>query len=129
MRVHPDLVISEQRRRRSAGDPLNIVVHTFEIERAGAFNVCSVYQAHAQGRGADYSWVAFHDIGKLGGRDRIYATAKELGIGLIGFTNPNNLSTWKTVDARKRTPTTTERDQFADCVMPQPSEAAASSPV
>lgn len=125
--VHPDVVLREQRRRRTAGDPPNIVVHTFEIEHAGAFDIGSVYQAHAQGRGADYSWVAFHDIGRLAGRDagaqreraRVVATATELGIGLVAFKKPNNLETWTTIDAMRRRPTPEERALFEDRVMPR----------
>lgn len=89
------------------------MTHTFEIERAGAFDLCSIYQAHAQGRGADFSWVAFHDLGDLADRDRIMKTATELGIGLVAFTKPNNLQTWTTlIEAHRREPTPTERALF-----------------
>lgn len=118
--VQPDLVLQEQRRRARADDPLNLVFHTFEIERSGAFDLASVYQAHAQGRGADFSWVAFHELGRLADRARIMTTASELGVGVVAFTSPNNLETWRTtIEATRRYPTADERALFHSRVMPQ----------
>jgi len=98
----PDLVM----RHESARHP-EPVLHTFEVEPEGGFDIRSVYQAHAQGRGADFSWVVFD----RGGRNddwkpsdaRIADTARLLGIGLVSFSKPSVESTWiQVVPAQRR---------------------------
>ena len=87
-------------------------VSAFEIEAFGRFDVASVHQAHAQGRGADFSWVAFvrpesnevdSPIPRRAKRsvtaeetwNHIVWTARDLGVGLISFTNPGSSGTWR----------------------------------
>lgn len=96
------------------------VLHTIEVETSAGFSIESVYQAHAQGRGADYSWVLFsqrspglitHD------EQRITWAATELGIGLISFSNPNSVNTWTVIrKAARRGRTTAEHSVVADLV-------------
>ena len=82
--THPDLVVSaDPRRRRSRSEPPRL--HAIEVETAEGFDLKSVYQAHAQGRGANYCWV----IGAFAAGvtdyewDRALWTAKELGVGIV----------------------------------------------
>lgn len=55
--VAPDLVMACHPGRKSRPDVPKLL-HTFEVETASGFGIESVYQAHAHGRGADFSWGA-----------------------------------------------------------------------
>jgi hypothetical protein len=95
--THPDLVIAANPpRRKSPDEPRRL--HAIEIETADGFDLRSVYQAHAQGRGANYSWVFGCKTPKVEKADweRILWTVEELGIGLVTFTKPHVYSTWVT---------------------------------
>jgi len=116
---HPDLVVAAHPRRRATADSVKLL-HSFEIERMGCFTIESVYQAHAQGFGADYSWVAAHVGTELTDEVRIRRAAKHLGIGLIEIRNPANLGTWATLPAARRKPTLAERAEFLGVAMGQP---------
>jgi hypothetical protein len=95
----PDIVMTAP----VPGHPESILV-TFEVvEPHEGCDIRSVYQAHAQGTGADFSWVLFdrgtrtqwpHETDK-----RLIETANELGIGLISLTKPSVESMW-TVERR-----------------------------
>ena len=50
---NPDLVVAV--RRREGSDPREHF-HAIEVEQANGFDIRSVYQAHEQGRGADFAW-------------------------------------------------------------------------
>lgn len=92
---------------------------------ATGFGIESVYQAHAQGRGADYSWVLFQRGVDLEGSDhpdwdRILWAAKELGVGLVGFTNSSSARTWKVErEPKRRDHTKAERRRFHETVLAQ----------
>lgn len=115
---YPDLlVLADPRRRLSPDDPLEM--HSIEVERRSGFSVQSVYQAHEQGRGANYSWVMFaasdadSDDWKavcsrlpsgrnpvVTGRtqnERILRAAIEVGIGLVLMRTPHARSTWREI--------------------------------
>jgi hypothetical protein len=103
----PDMVL--ECFTKSAGSPEpTAVLHTFEVEPEAGFSIQSVYQAHAQGRGADYSWVLFDRGGQSDaplpelGNERINWAAIELGIGLISFSKPSVFSTWKLIRKPKQ---------------------------
>ncbi len=103
--VIPDVVVAG----RASGQD---VVHTFEVEPEAGFSIVSVYQAHAQGLGADYSWVLF-DRGARAASDlstvrneRIEWAARELGIGLISFSKPTVRDTWIVIRKPTRRPHT-----------------------
>ena len=89
----------------SAGNP---VLHSFEVEPETGFSVKSVYQSHAEGIGADYSWVIFGRGGRSDSLhqsadgDRIEWVAQQLGIGLISYFRPTVRSTWKVLRKPKR---------------------------
>lgn len=116
--VVPDLV-AQCHPRAADGSELAPVIHTFEVEKAGAFTIQSVYQAHAQGIGADFSWVIY-GRGRVGAGEflhpdgrRITRVAKELGIGLISFSSGNQLDSWDVaVKPRRRQNSSPERMTF-----------------
>jgi hypothetical protein len=113
--THPDLVIAaDPARRDSREEPRRL--HAVEVEAKAGFDLRSIYQAHAQGRGAEYSWV-FGD--KTPGVDdkewkRIVWTAEELGVGLVTFTKASSFETWAPIWVRpkRRNPTADEREEF-----------------
>lgn len=93
--THPDLVMAAYpRRRSSASEPRRL--HAIEVETEDGFDLKSVYQAHAQGRGANYSWVFGNKQPGVSKSDwdRVLWTADELGVGLVTFEKPHLMSTW-----------------------------------
>ena len=119
--THPDLVVSaDPRRRRSQAEPPRL--HAIEVETAEGFNIKSIYQAHAQGRGANYCWVigAFTPGIKDHERDRVLWTAKELGVGVVEFERPGAYGTWRThLQAEFKTPSRALRRHFIDIALRQ----------
>ncbi len=113
---HPDLVIAaDPPRRRSIDEPRRL--HAVEVETSAGFDLRSVYQAHALGRGAHYSWVFGNKLPNVDPKDwdRVLWTAEELGIGVVTFERPGVFGTWKTwVCASEREPTADEREAFID---------------
>lgn len=117
--THPDLVVSaDPRRRRSQSEPPRL--HAIEVEAAEGFGLKSVYQAHAQGRGANYCWV----IGAFAPGitdyewDRVLWTAKELGVGIVEFDRPGAYGTWHThLHAEFKTPSQKLRQHFIDITL------------
>ena len=93
--VHPDLVLfADPPRKRYRDEPSQI--HVFEIEHATGFGLPSIYQAHAQGRGADFTWViaAKDSPVILNNAERVDWTVENLGVGLIEFGRPGSWTTW-----------------------------------
>jgi len=116
---HPDLVLLADPRRRSSLDELPRT-HSIEVEIKAGFDLRSVYQAHAQGRGADYSWVFGNKTPGVERSDweRIYSTAEELGVGLVTFDRAGSWTTWRHyLDARHRKPKATDREEFLDLAL------------
>lgn len=112
--THPDLVIAaDPARRQSADEPRRL--HAIEVKTASGFDLRSVYQAHAQGRGANYAW-AFGS--KAPGVnpvewERVVWTAGRLGVGLVTFERPHSYGTWKTLlEAARQRPSAMEREEF-----------------
>lgn len=120
---YPDLlVLADPRRRLSPDDPLE--THAIEVERRSGFSIQSVYQAHEQGRGANYSWVMFAasetDADDWDGvrarlpsgrnpvvtgralNERILRAAIERGVGLVLMRTPHARSTWRELLPPKR---------------------------
>jgi len=124
--THPDLVIAaDPPRRKSQDEPHRL--HSIEIETADGFDLRSVYQAHAQGRGANYSWVFGSKAPGVekADWDRILWTVDELGIGLVTFTKPHVYSTWITHrQADFKEPTREERRAFLERTMNAADRAA-----
>lgn len=123
--MYPDLVMACHPGRKSTPDQSKRLF-AFEIETAKGFTIQSVYQAHAEGRGADYSWVAYqHTPAKKPDEnpdwDRILTTARELGIGLAGFAIANAYATWHVdLEAKRRTSTIKQRSFFCEFVLGRP---------
>ena len=93
--VHPDLVLfADPPRKRYREEPSQI--HVFEIEHSRGFGLASIYQAHAQGRGADFTWViaANDSLVLLNNAERVDWTVENLGVGLIEFGRPGSWTTW-----------------------------------
>ena len=93
--THPDLVmVANPKRRSSADEPRRL--HAIEVETEDGFDLRSVYQAHAQGRGANYSWVfgSKQPTVSKSDWDRVLWTAHKLGVGLVTFVKPHLMSTW-----------------------------------
>jgi len=114
---HPDLVLSAlPPRRRHRDDPPDL--HSIEVETYSGFDIKSVYQAHAQGRGADYRWVFFATAPKVNPPlDRIQWAAAELNIGLVQFDRAGASTTYK-VHSRPQweRPSPEDRKIFCDTV-------------
>lgn len=112
--AHPDLVIAADPRRRAySEEPRRL--HAVEVETEKGFDLRSIYQAHAQGRGADYSWVIGNtDPGvERDDWERIEWAAEELGIGLVTYTKAGSYTTWEThLEAQHRAPDEDEREAF-----------------
>lgn len=112
--THPDLVIAaDPARRDSADEPRRL--HAVEVETAAGFDVRSVYQAHAQGRGADYAWVFGNKAPGVDPVDweRVTWTAASLGVGLVTFEKPHSYQTWTThLKAARQQPSAKDRDTF-----------------
>ena len=122
--LRPDLVMEcHPGKRTDPNQPKRL--HAIEVEVARAFGLRSVYQAHAQGQGADYRWVMFRRSGpdpdrpNNGDWDRIEALAKELNVGLVGFAKATSADTWVTYrEARWLKPSERERAVFEKRVGP-----------
>lgn len=114
--TRPDLMLFADPARRDSVHDLRRT-HAFEIEQRTGFDVRSVYQAYEQGRGANYTWVFAHAV-KLD--ERVACAAKDLGVGVVVFTNPGAYGTYKmTHKAPLRTVNATERAHFlARCGVP-----------
>jgi len=83
-------------RRRNREDPPHL--HSIEVEVNTGFDIKSVYQAHAQGRGANFSWVFFASSESSSPNfERIDWAAKELQIGLVEFTKSGSFGTYKVI--------------------------------
>lgn len=125
----PDCVlVSYPARRSSLNQPPHL--STFEIERRKGFSIQSIYEAHSQGWGADYSWVIFVRS-KTSDRnrptqdwDRVLWAARICGIGLISCTNPGNHRTWREhLSAQKRKER--RRTEFIEQAIPKDLRAIA----
>lgn len=101
--IHPDLVITCDPLRRS--NPIApMEIHAVEVEAPGAFGIDSMYQAHSQGRGADFSWVVTNRnaIDKPGLDYRLPWISAEIGVGLITYEKISAPSTYKVVSFSKQ---------------------------
>ena len=120
--VVPDLVMENHPGRKAHPDVAKLI-QTFEVETAGGFGLQSVYQAHAQGRGADLSWVVFQRGADVKSTDhpdwdRILWSATQLGVGLVGFVKSTSVKTWKVErEATRRRYTKAEREAFLETVL------------
>lgn len=112
--THPDLVVAAfPRRRSSSNEPRRL--HAIEVEARSGFDVRSVYQAHAQGWGANYTWVFGGASPDTDHRDmsRIVRTATELNVGLVVFQKAESYGTWRTlVEPAHHEPRPGERSDF-----------------
>lgn len=117
--THPDLVFAAYpRRRKTRTDPKQL--HALEIETVNGFGIKSIYQAHAQARGADYAWVfTFSDAIDQGDRyERIAWAAQQLGVGLVQFDSSAAYTTYKVLFyAEPLHPSDEERLNFVTRVM------------
>lgn len=99
----------------SSSEPRRL--HAIEVETAAGFDLKSVYQAHAQGRDANYSWVFGNKAPGVEKSDwnRILWTAEELGVGLVTFIKPHAFGTWTTHrEAEHKNTSPEERDMFLE---------------
>jgi len=119
----PDCVLAwYPARRRSLDEPPTL--SSYEIEAPGKFDLRSVYEAHAHGFGADFSWVVFFRptaSSKAGlphpDWSRITAAAKTCGIGLLSVTNSGNAATWQIERAADRR-ADGDREEFVRRALP-----------
>jgi hypothetical protein len=112
--IHPDLVVAADPRRRSSRDEPRRL-HAIEVETSAGFDIRSVYQAHAQGRGATYSWVFGNKLPDVDRKDwnRVLWTAEELAVGVVTFERPGVFGGWKThIMAKRREPSDADREAF-----------------
>lgn len=105
---NPDLVVTV--RRREGSDPREHV-HAIEVEQTNGFDIRSVYQAHEQGRGADFAWVYYAAGARSSAEARWVRAAKELGVGIVRMPQVTVPSKWDTeVNAKPRKVTRADRD-------------------
>jgi hypothetical protein len=98
------------RRKRHRDDPPDL--HAIEVEIYKGFDIRSVYQAHAQGHGAEYSWVFFATAPSINPPlDRIMWAAEDLGIGMVEFDRAAASTTYKTHLLAVRKECWTEEDR------------------
>jgi hypothetical protein len=112
---HPDLVMAALPvRRRNRSDPPHL--HSIEVEVNTGFDIKSVYQAHAQGRGANFSWVFFASSEASSPNfERIEWAADVLEIGLVEFKKAGASSTYRVRrEAGRREVTHEDRAFFCD---------------
>jgi hypothetical protein len=113
--THPDIVMCAlPRRRQSADAPPDL--HSIEVEVWSGFDIRSVYQAHAQGKGAEFSWVFYATSNLLvPDYERIIDSAEDLGIGMVEFKKAASFGTYETIlDASRRDVTKAERNTFCE---------------
>ena len=124
--VHPDLTVRcDPRRKRHRDDPAMLV--SIEVESDGGFDIRSVYQAHSQGRGADYTWVLYQSQPYMSDAesDRILWAAQELGVGLVEFERAGAYGTWHVRhEAEHRDPDEQDRAMFCEYVLGEVPDAA-----
>ena len=112
----PDLVMACFPARRESPEE-GKRLHAIEVETAGGFDIRSVYQAHAQGHGADYSWVMFKESAPHPDWRRIDRLASELGIGLVSFVRSHASTTWTTRRRpERRRPSRPDATRFSEFV-------------
>lgn len=123
--THPDLVLAAYpQRRKRATDPKQL--HAIEVETVKGFDVKSVYQAHAQARGANFAWVfTFSDgIDDTPAYERISWAVQQLGVGLVQFKNPAAYTTYEILFRPKDLePSEEHRTDFVTRVMNQPADS------
>lgn len=123
--IHPDLVMTCNPLRRS--NPLApMEIHAFEVETVAAFGIDSMYQAHSQGRGADFSWVVTRRDAtyKPGLEDRLPWIHREIGVGLITYDGISAPSSFKVVSfAIQQRPDRLERLAFLNNVLRENEES------
>lgn len=112
--THPDLVLAaDPRRRASASEPRRL--HAVEIETRAGFDIRSIYQAHAQGHGADYSWVFGSLAPSIDHADwhRVLRTARQLSVGVVIFDRAGVYGTWRTEFVPSHSPpSASDRTEF-----------------
>ena len=117
--AHPDLVFAcFPRRRARANSPKEL--HAVEVETLEGFSIKSIYQAHAQGHGADFTWVfTFAGAIEKGDKfDRILWAAEQTGVGLVKFDKPGASTTYrKLLTARRLAANSKERLEFVTRVI------------
>jgi hypothetical protein len=90
-------------------------LHAIEVKTASSFDLRVVYQAHAEGRGANYAWAFGSKTPALGAAEweRILWTASALGVGIVTFDRPHSYGTWTThLPAARMQPAAEERERF-----------------
>ena len=76
----------------------DVEIYTFELKAAEAGNVAAVHEAHAQTRGSHYGYLVWHvpDRGEVHERlDAVERECQRLGVGLIVFSDPQDLDSWE----------------------------------
>lgn len=94
----------------------DVEVYTFELKAEDSGNVDAVHEAHAQTRGSHYGYLVWHVRDQKAVRPRLTAVereCRELGIGLILFSDPQDLDAWDhRIPAAKQKTDETEIDRF-----------------
>lgn len=94
----------------------DVELHTFELKAESSGNIDATHEAHAQTRGSHYGYLVWHlpDPAKHQRRlDLIESECQRLGIGLIVFSDPQDLDTWERKVLASRQPThDKEIDEF-----------------
>ena len=76
----------------------DVELYTFELKAESSGNINAAHEAHAQTRGSHYGYLVWHLPDRQLHHCRLELVESEcqrLGIGLIVFTDPQNLDTWE----------------------------------
>jgi hypothetical protein len=94
----------------------DVELYTFELKTAEGGNIAAVHEAQAQTRGLHYGYLVWHAPDRHAGQARLEAIGREchrMGVGLIVFSDPQDLDTWEqTMPAAKQPTHDREIDEF-----------------
>jgi hypothetical protein len=85
-----------------------VELYTFELKADDSGNIDAAHEAHAQTRGSHYGYLVWHTPDRTSHQKRLDMVEHEcqrLGIGLIVFTDPQDLDSWIRKVLAKRQPT------------------------
>lgn len=76
----------------------DVELYTFELKAEGSGNINAAHEAHAQTRGSHYGYLVWHLPDRAQHQlrlDAVEAECQRIGIGLVVFSDPQDLDTWE----------------------------------
>lgn len=115
--TRPDLTVLSHR-RFPLTNQMVFDVTTFEVKRAGDWDVTAIYEASAHSARATYSYAILHHKGPITDKlsqllERCKSEAARLGVGIIITSAPADYAQWDfIIDAVRQTPVPEELENF-----------------